>query len=195
MAITRPPPFSLPPTQSPWQNATLRARRSPSPSARPVTPPARCPESELDWRRRSGARRPVAVPSPRAPSSRPRAPGAGQRRHLEQQLQQALRQAEVTDKECRDLRALLAAQLDMSERLAADTRRDQRRLRERIEGLAADNDQLRVLLARPRSAAHRDEVIDGQAAEISRLREALDARGGDDQTAAAAIIRARALVA
>lgn len=116
----------------------------------------------------------------------------------------------------RELRALTSSQVELSEQLASEARREQKRAREAAEALASDNDQLRVLLGRPRSAAHRDELLQLHASEVQRLRaqlQQLEARekglhsrvrdaerradlGSIDSVAAVAMIhRAQALVA
>lgn len=110
----------------------------------------------------------------------------------------------------RELRALAASQAELAEQFANEARREQKRAREAVEALASDNDQLRVLLSRPRSTAHRDELLQMHASEVQRLRQQLQAlesgegRGGerrahlgsmDNETAIAMIHRAQALVA
>jgi hypothetical protein len=103
----------------------------------------------------------------------------------------------------RELRALAASQAELAERYASEARRDQKRARDALEALSSDNDQLRVLLNRPRSTAHRDEILEAQASEVQHLREELgqlhsrvrDAERIDNTTALAMIQRAQSLVA
>ncbi|KAJ1631832.1 hypothetical protein T492DRAFT_993296 [Pavlovales sp. CCMP2436] len=95
-------------------------------------------------------------------------------RSQELSLQKAFGARNSAEAEVRELRALAASQAELSEQYSSEARREQKRAHGAIEALALDNEQLRVLLHRPRSAAHRDELLEMHAAEVQRLRERLD---------------------
>jgi hypothetical protein len=137
------------------------------------------------------------------------AAGRASRRSQELQLQKAFSARDTAEAEVRELRGLAASQAELAEQYASEARREQLHHRELVDSLSADNDQLRVLLNRPRSAAHRDELLAARASEVQRLRAELaqlqsrtsdaerraDLASGENTTAMAMIHRAQLLLA